>query len=144
MRLLVQRVSEAKVVIDGNIHSQIGGGFLVFLGIHKEDSQKDCKAFSEKLVNLRIFSDAEDKLNLSLKDVGGEILIVSQFSLYADCSKGRRPSFTESAPPAIAEPLYEHFLESTRHYWPHVQSGVFGADMKVHLVNEGPFTLLIE
>jgi D-tyrosyl-tRNA(Tyr) deacylase len=143
MRLVVQRVQEACVKIDGEIHSEIGVGLLVFLGIHREDSSGSIRGLAEKLVHLRIFPDAEGKINRSVVDIGGSILIVSQFSLYADCSKGRRPSFVDAAPPGIAEPLYEAFVEVVRSLYPSVKTGVFGADMKIHLVNDGPLTFIL-
>jgi D-tyrosyl-tRNA(Tyr) deacylase len=143
MRLVIQRVSEAKVVIGEKVHSAIGPGLVILLGIHKNDTVQACNALAEKLVNLRIFADAEGKMNLSVQDVKGSILIVSQFTLYADCTKGRRPSFVEAASPEIAVPIYEKFLKCVSQLWPQTCAGVFGADMKVHLVNDGPLTFLL-
>lgn len=143
LRLLIQRVKEAQVVIEGRTHASIGHGLLVFLGIHKDDQVSECSRLTEKLVNLRIFTDPAGKMNLSVKDIEGSILVVSQFTLYADCSKGNRPSFTDAAVPASAESLYEKFLNDLRSRWPHISSGVFGASMQVHLINDGPVTMII-
>lgn len=144
MRLLIQRVTEAKVVIDGNVHAKIEQGIVAFIGIHKGDTAKLCAPLAEKLANLRIFTDLEGKINLSVKDVQGSLLIVSQFTLYADCSKGRRPSFTDAASPGEANALYEEFIAAVKSQHDQVHTGVFGADMKVHLVNDGPLTFIVE
>ena len=145
MRLVVQRVTEANVKVDNNIVGEIKKGFLVLLGIKTTDTKEDADYLVRKLINLRIFSDENDKMNLSLKDVGGELLIISQFTLYGDCKKsGNRPSFTDSAKPDIAIPLYEYFVEACKKQIPVVQAGIFGADMKVSLLNDGPVTIIID
>jgi D-tyrosyl-tRNA(Tyr) deacylase len=144
MKLVVQRVSEASVEVDGKICGEIGKGYLVLLGVGDGDTEADCIRLADKLINLRIFSDENDKINLSLKDVNGQLLIVSQFTLYADCRKGNRPNFTQAAKPDTAKALYEFFIEYCKKSVPVVQSGIFGADMKVRLLNDGPFTVVIE
>ena len=144
MRLLIQRVKEAKVLIDGHMHSQMGEGLLVFLGIHKEDQPDQIPWFVNKLVNLRIFSDDAGKMNRSVNDVGGGIMLVSQFTLYGNCLNGRRPDFIQAAPPAMAEPLYKQFIQLLALEVPHLQTGVFGAEMQIALINDGPVTFLIE
>lgn len=143
MRTVIQRVTEASVTVDGKITGQIGRGFLVLVGITDSDTEADCVRIAKKISGLRIFSDLNDKINLSLKDVEGEILCVSQFTLYADCTHGNRPSFTAAARPEKAEPLYEFFCSELEKYV-HVEKGIFGADMKVSLLNDGPFTVIIE
>lgn len=144
MKLVIQRVSEASVEVDGKICGEIGKGYLVLLGVGDGDTEADCIRLADKLINLRIFSDENDKINLSLKDVNGQLLIVSQFTLYADCRKGNRPNFTQAAKPDTAKALYEFFIEYCKKSVPVVQSGIFGADMKVRLLNDGPFTIVIE
>ncbi len=144
MKLVIQRVSEASVEVDGKICGEIGKGYLVLLGVGDGDTESDCIRLADKLINLRIFSDENDKINLSLKDVNGQLLIVSQFTLYADCRKGNRPNFTQAAKPDTAKALYEFFIEYCKKSVPVVQSGIFGADMKVRLLNDGPFTVVIE
>jgi len=144
MRALVQRVSQASVSVEGRVVGQIGHGFLVLLGIGQNDGEAQIRQLTEKIVHLRIFEDAEGKMNLSLLDVQGELLVVSQFTLYADIRKGRRPSFIHAAPPAIAEPLVERFKEALRTYNLKVEGGVFGAHMDVALVNQGPVTIWID
>jgi D-tyrosyl-tRNA(Tyr) deacylase len=144
MKLVIQRVSEASVEVDGKICGEIGKGYLVLLGVGDGDTEADCIRLADKLINLRIFSDENDKINLSLKDVNGQLLIVSQFTLYADCRKGNRPNFTQAAKPNTAKALYEFFIEYCKKSVPVVQSGIFGADMKVRLLNDGPFTVVIE
>jgi D-tyrosyl-tRNA(Tyr) deacylase len=144
MKLVIQRVSEASVEVDGKICGEIGKGYLVLLGVGDGDTEADCIRLADKLINLRIFSDENDKINLSLKDVNGQLLIVSQFTLYADCRKGNRPNFTQAAKPDTAKALYEFFIEYCKKSVPVVQSGIFGADMKVRLLNDGPFTVVIE
>ena len=145
MRLVVQRVTEASVKVDNKIVGQINQGFLVLLGIKNTDTKKDADYLVRKLINLRIFSDENDKMNLALKDVGGELLIISQFTLYGDCKKsGNRPSFTDSAKPDIAIPLYEYFVAECKKQIPVVRTGIFGADMKVNLLNNGPVTIIID
>ena len=145
MRLVVQRVTEANVKVDNNIVGEIKKGFLVLLGIKTTDTKQDVDYLVRKLINLRVFSDENDKMNLALKDIGGELLIISQFTLYGDCKKsGNRPSFTDSAKPDIAIPLYEYFVEECKKQIPVVQTGIFGADMKVNLLNDGPVTIIID
>ena len=145
MRLVVQRVTEANVKVDGKIVGEIKKGFLVLLGIKTTDTKEDADYLVRKLINLRVFSDENDKMNLALKDIGGELLIISQFTLYGDCKKsGNRPSFTDSAKPDIAIPLYEYFVEECKKQIPVVQTGIFGADMKVSLLNDGPVTIIID
>ncbi|HSX03371.1 MAG TPA: D-aminoacyl-tRNA deacylase [Rhabdochlamydiaceae bacterium] len=144
MRILIQHVKEAQVKVDGAVVGKIGKGLLVFLGIHKDDTKEDCHWLKEKLIHLRIFIDANEKMNLSVQDVGGQLLIVSQFTLYAECAKGRRPSFDHSARPELAKQLYEHFIEELKKAVKAVQTGQFGAYMEVHLINDGPLTFLID
>lgn len=143
MRAVVQRVTQAKVEVDGKVTGEIKKGFLVLVGFTHGDTEADCIRVAKKISGLRIFSDENDKINLSLKDVEGDILCVSQFTLYADCSHGNRPSFTNAACPDLAEPLYEFFCKELEKY-AHTERGIFGADMKVSLLNDGPFTVIIE
>ncbi len=144
MRAVVQRVSSASVVISGDTVGTIERGLLVLLGIHTSDTSTQVKWLAEKVVGLRIFEDDAGKMNRSLNDVQGGLLVVSQFTLYGDCSQGRRPSFIGAARPEQAIPLYEEFLAKCRELCPAVQAGQFGADMQVHLVNDGPVTLIID
>ena len=144
MRLVVQRVTEAKVDVNGETVGKINKGFMVLCGITHEDTEKEVNILARKLCNLRIFEDENDKMNLSLKDVGGELLIISQFTLYADCSGGNRPSFIAAARPEKAKPLYEYFIKKCEEEGIHVEKGIFGADMKVSLLNDGPVTILLE
>lgn len=144
MRIVVQRVTKASVSVEGNVVGQINVGFLVLLGVGAEDTEKECERLSRKLIDLRIFADENGKTNLSLKDVGGELLIISQFTLYADCRKGNRPSFIQAKEPTEAERLYEYFCELCAREIPKVEMGVFGADMSVELTNDGPFTVILE
>lgn len=144
MKALIQRVKKASVTIDGKLHSSIGFGMLVFLGVEKGDEKENAEKLSEKLVNLRIFEDENEKMNLSLKDVKGEMLIVSQFTLCGDCKKGTRPSFDKSAPPAIANELYEYFITMIKEQNIKCGTGVFGAMMDVELINDGPVTFMVE
>lgn len=144
MKIVLQRVSSAAVEVEGKVCGSIGNGYLVLLGIGHEDSEEDCRRLADKIVDLRIFSDENDKINLSLNDVGGELLVVSQFTLYADCRKGKRPNFIQAAKPDKAERLYDYFVEYCQSKGVHTESGIFGADMKVSLVNDGPFTVVLE
>jgi len=144
MRVVIQRVKNASVTIDGEIHGKINAGFLVLLGISSTDSKQDVDYLVRKTVNLRVFSDENGKMNLSLKDINGELLIVSQFTLYGNCKDGNRPSFIDAARPEIAIPLYEYFIEECKKQIPVVATGIFGADMKVELLNDGPVTIIID
>ena len=145
MRAVIQRVKEAKVIVDNKVVGKIGKGILVLLGVGKDDSQDDLIWTADKVVNLRIFEDERGKMNLSLLDIGGEILVVSQFTLYGDARKGRRPSFTEAAPPEKGREFYEKFVEYLKKkYNIKVETGEFGAMMYVHLVNWGPVTILLD
>ena len=144
MRFVVQRVSEASVTIDGQVKGQIQRGFLVLIGICDSDTEKTADLYVRKLLGLRIFEDAQGTTNLSLRDVSGELLLVSQFTLYANCRKGNRPSFTDAGKPEHANALYEYIVSECRKAGYTVQTGEFGADMKVSLVNDGPFTILLD
>ena len=145
MRFLIQRVTEASVTVDGEVIGQIGKGFLVFMGACDTDTEAIADAMVKKLSGLRIFEDAEGKTNLSLADVGGEVLAVSQFTLYADCRHGNRPSFVRAGSPDAAERLYEYAVAKLKNdHGLSVQTGSFGADMKVRLLNDGPFTVLLD
>lgn len=144
MRVVVQRVKHASVTINGTINGKINNGFLVLLGIQSTDGEQDVDYLVKKVTNLRIFSDENDKMNLSLKDVNGELLIVSQFTLYANCKEGNRPSFVEAAKPDIAIPLYEYFVSECKKIIPVVETGIFSADMKVDLLNDGPVTIIMD
>ena len=144
MKLVIQRCESANVKVDGKMIGEIGKGFMVLLGVGKEDTEADCDRLAEKMIGLRIFSDGNDKINLSLKDVGGSLLIISQFTLYADTHKGHRPNFLLAKEAGEAKRLYEYFTEVCRREVPNVQTGEFGADMKVSLVNDGPFTIILE
>ena len=145
MRVVIQRVSEASVTIDGEVVSSIGTGLLVFLGIEDSDKQDDSEWLVGKICRMRIFADAEDKMNLSLADVGGDAIVVSQFTLHAQTKKGNRPSFIRSAKPEISEPLYEAFCaQMEKELGKQIGRGRFGADMKVALINDGPVTITID
>jgi D-tyrosyl-tRNA(Tyr) deacylase len=144
MRAVVQRVARANVVIAGDTVGDIGAGLVVLLGIAHPDTPAQAQWLAEKVAGLRIFNDAEGKMNRDLVEVGGAMLIVSQFTLYGDCRKGKRPSFIEAAPPSIAIPLYETFINSVKALGIRVAEGRFGADMKVELVNDGPVTLIVD
>ena len=144
MRVVLQRVKEASVTIDGKIHGQIQQGYMALVGICEEDNEEIVAKLAKKTAELRVFSDADDKMNLGIQDVNGAILSISQFTLYADCKKGRRPSFVKAAKPDIANPLYEYFNDCIRGYGIHVETGIFGADMKVSLINDGPVTIILD
>jgi len=144
MRALLQRVTHASVTVNNEIVGQIGPGLLILLGIGQQDGEAQVKMLTDKIVNLRIFGDDEGKMNRSILDIGGQVLVVSQFTLYADIRKGRRPSFIGAAPPALAEPLVERFKEAIMAYDIPVAGGIFGADMDVSLVNDGPMTIWMD
>jgi len=144
MRAVVQRVSKAQVNIEGDISGKIGEGLVVFLGICSQDSETDINWLADKIVHLRIFNDKNSKMNLSLTDIGGEMLIISQFTLYGDCRKGRRPGFSTAAPPDLAKPLYEHFIEKVKQMGIKTATGIFQAEMQVALINDGPVTLMLD
>jgi D-tyrosyl-tRNA(Tyr) deacylase len=144
MRAVLQRVSRARVVVGDEVVGQIGRGLLVLLGVAHADSADDARWLADKVVGMRVFEDAAGKMNLSLPDVGGAVLVVSQFTLYGDCRKGRRPSFVDAAPPEIAVPLYEAFVNGIRAQGIATATGRFGAMMQVELVNDGPVTLIVD
>jgi D-tyrosyl-tRNA(Tyr) deacylase len=144
MRAVLQRVHKAEVDVDGNCIARIGKGILALVAVSRQDTAEDFQWMARKIVELRIFNDIEGKLNLSLRDIDGELLIVSQFTLYGDCRKGRRPSYSEAAPPAEAEKMYEEFVEAVRGLLPSVQTGRFQAMMDVSLSNDGPVTLILD
>ncbi|ETX08308.1 D-aminoacyl-tRNA deacylase [Candidatus Entotheonella palauensis] len=144
MRALIQRVSEAQVIVEGETVGAISPGLLVLLGVQHDDTMDDVKYLASKLITLRIFEDAEGKMNCDLRERNGAVLVVSQFTLYADCRKGRRPSFVRAAPPALAEQLYEAFVTAIDQQGVPVATGRFGAQMQVRLVNDGPVTILLE
>lgn len=144
MKIVVQRVKNAKVEVENKVVGKIEKGFLVLLGVTHTDTKENADYLVKKLCNLRVFSDENDKMNLGLKDINGELLVVSQFTLYADCFKGNRPSFVEAAKPEQAEELYEYFCSECEKNDIKVEKGIFGADMQVSLVNDGPVTIIIE
>jgi D-tyrosyl-tRNA(Tyr) deacylase len=144
MRAVIQRVKRASVTVEDQLVSSIGQGLLVLLGVNDTDTEADVDYIAEKTVNLRIFTDSEDKMNLSLSDIEGEVMVVSQFTLYGDARKGRRPSFIRAAKGEVSEPLYEKVCEKISNMGFTVKKGVFGADMKVELLNDGPVTILLE
>ena len=144
MRAVVQRVSSSKVTVDEEVVGKVNKGLLVLLGVTHDDTSKDVDYIVDKVTNLRIFEDENDKMNLSLKDIDGEILAVSQFTLYGDCRRGRRPSFSDAARPDVANPLYEEFVQKVRGLGINVSTGKFGAHMMVDLTNDGPVTILLE
>lgn len=144
MRAVVQRVSSASVMVDGEMLGKIGKGFLILLGVADGDTTELADKLADKICRLRIFEDENGKTNLSLSDVGGELLVISQFTLYADCRKGNRPSFIKAGAPQMANDLYEHFMKRCREHVDVVEKGRFGADMKVELLNDGPFTLMLD
>ena len=144
MRAVLTRVRSASVTIDGEVTGKIGTGFLILLGVGPEDTPEHCKYLAQKALGLRVFEDENGKMNLGLDQVGGQVLVVSQFTLYGNCRKGRRPSFTEAAPPALGEALYEQFLKECEALGYPPQHGRFGADMKVESINDGPVTLILD
>lgn len=144
MRLVVQRVKNAKVEVDNKIVGQINQGYMVLVGVGPNDTEKEADYLAKKLINLRIFEDENGKMNLSIKDVNGELLLISQFTLYADCSGGNRPSFINAAKPDMANELYEYFCDKCKEQGIKVEKGIFGADMKVSLLNDGPVTIILE
>ncbi len=144
MKLVIQRVSRASVTVRGEVIGRIGQGFLVLVGVGQKDTKEDADRLARKMIGLRIFSDENGKINKSLKDVDGQLLLVSQFTLYADCRHGNRPGFTDAADPGLAEELYEYLIDICRREIPVVEQGEFGAEMKVELVNDGPFTILLD
>lgn len=144
MRAVVQRVTEGSVTVEGKVTGEIKNGFVVLLGVGNEDTEADADYIADKVSNLRVFEDENGKMNLSLRDVGGEILAVSQFTLYGDCRKGRRPGFTEAAPPEKAKALYDYFTDRLRKSDIKVGEGIFQADMLVKIYNDGPVTLLLD
>ena len=144
MKFVIQRVNEASCKVDGNIIGAIEKGFCVFIGVSNEDNQEIADKMVKKLVGLRIFEDENGKTNLALSDVGGSLLLISQFTLYADCKKGYRPSFINAGAPDMANQLYEYIIERCKETIPNVQTGSFGADMKISLENDGPFTIVLD
>ena len=144
MKFVIQRVTEGSVTVENKIIGQIGKGFVVLIGVGHEDTTDIADKMVKKMIGLRIFEDENGKTNLSLADVDGELLLISQFTLYANCKKGNRPSFTESGAPVLAEQLYQYIIEKCQESVPVVQTGSFGADMKVSLVNDGPFTIVLD
>ncbi len=144
MKFVIQRVTKASVTIDGKISGKINNGFMVLIGVCEDDTKETADKLVKKLIGLRIFADAEGKTNLSIKDVGGELLLVSQFTLYADCKKGNRPSFIKAGSPEHAEKIYDYIVEQCKKEIKVVETGEFGADMKVELINDGPFTVILD
>lgn len=144
MKTVIQRVTNANVKVDNEIVGEIKQGLVVLLAISDKDEEKDVEKMASRIVNLRIFSDNKGKMNLSIKDINGELLVISQFTLYADCSKGNRPSFSNAGKPEHANKLYEYFIKTSKELGMHTEHGVFGADMKVSLTNDGPVTIELE
>ena len=144
MKLVIQRVTDANLKVNNQEISKIGKGFLVLIGIRNSDTKENADYLVNKLVNLRVFEDENDKLNLSLKDINGELLLVSQFTLYGDCSRGNRPSFTEAARPEDAKIIYDYFVQGCKRHIPIVKEGIFGSNMKINLTNDGPVTIVME
>ncbi len=144
MKIVLQRVTSANVKVNGEVVGSIGTGFLLLFGVGNDDTEKECRRLADKIAGLRIFSDENDKINLDLDTVDGSLLVVPQFTLYADCRKGNRPNFIQAAKPEKANELYEYFVDYLRSKGKRVETGVFGADMKVELLNDGPFTLILE
>ena len=144
MRFVIQRVSESEVKVDGQVIGKIGKGFMVLIGVCDSDTREIADKMVKKMLGLRIFEDEEGKTNLSLDTVGGSLLLISQFTLYANCKKGNRPSFIEAGEPHMAEELYEYMIQEAKKSVPVVEHGIFGADMKVSLINDGPFTIILD
>lgn len=144
MKFVIQRVLEAKCQVDGNTTGEIKKGFCVFIGVSESDTKEIADKMIRKLIGMRIFSDENDKINLALKDVDGGLLLISQFTLYANCRKGNRPSFVYAGKPDLAKELYEYIIDECKKEIPVVESGIFGADMKISLVNDGPFTIVLD
>lgn len=144
MKFVIQRVNRASVEVDGSIVGKIGKGFLVFIGVSNTDTKEIADRYLKKMIGLRIFKDENEKTNLSLSDVNGELLLVSQFTLYANCKKGNRPSFTEAGSPDLANDLYEYLVSEAKKLVSVVETGIFGADMKISLENDGPFTIILD
>ena len=144
MKFVIQRVKNASVTVENNVTGKIEQGFLVLIGITDSDTKEVANAMVKKLINLRVFKDSQDKMNLSIKDIEGDLLLVSQFTLYADCRHGNRPGFTLAAKPDYANELYKYIIEECKKYNVPVQTGEFGADMKVHLLNDGPVTIILD
>ncbi|MBO4523317.1 MAG: D-tyrosyl-tRNA(Tyr) deacylase [Ruminococcus sp.] len=144
MKIVLQRVTSASVKVNGEVVGSIGTGFLLLFGVGNDDTEEECRRLADKIAGLRIFSDENDKINLDLDAVDGSLLVVPQFTLYADCRKGNRPNFIQAAKPGKANELYEYFVDYLRSKGKCVETGVFGADMKVELLNDGPFTLILE
>lgn len=144
MRAVIQRVTHAKVTINGKINGEIGPGLMILLGVGEKDTEKEASYLAEKCTNLRIFTDNKDKMNLSIRDISGKMLVVSQFTLYGNCRRGNRPSFTEAARPETAIPCYEAFIKALRGKGIQVETGIFGADMQVSIENDGPVTIWMD
>ena len=144
MKFVIQRVTNAKCEVEGNITGQIDLGFCVLIGVAENDTESIADKMLRKLLGMRIFADADGKTNLALKDVNGSLLLISQFTLYANCRKGNRPSFTNAGNPELANQLYEYIIEECRKQILNVQTGIFGADMKISLTNDGPFTIILD
>lgn len=144
MKAVIQRVTSASVTIDSELISQIGQGFMVLLGIGLEDGPNDSEYIIKKMLNLRVFSDEQGKMNKSIQDIAGEILLVSQFTLYADLSKGNRPSFIKAMPPDRSQPLYSEFVQTLQEQYAQVKTGIFGANMQIQLINDGPVTIILD
>lgn len=144
MRAVLQRVKNASVSVDGEVIGSIGEGILIFLGVADSDTEADMKYIADKMINLRIFGDDKGKMNFSVSDIGGELLIVSQFTLYGDCRKGRRPDFTSAGKPDFARSMYENFIEYCKASGLKTEHGSFGADMQVELINDGPVTIMLD
>ena len=144
MKFVIQRVNHASVKVDGNVVGKIDKGYMVLIGISENDTKEIADKMIKKMIGLRIFEDENGKTNISLKDVSGELLLISQFTLYADCKKGNRPSFINAGKPDMANEMYEYIIEQCKKEIPNVQTGIFGADMKVSLENDGPFTIVLD